>query len=65
MLLIDNSRAVEKLVFCTNGLKSADRKCLPGQRESLVGHPGAINFLRVLRGEVFQQPQPKALVEPD
>ena len=42
--------AVEKLDFCTNGLKSGDRKCLAGPRRSLVGHPGAMNFLRILRG---------------
>jgi hypothetical protein len=29
---------VEKLVFCTNDLKSGDRKCLPGLRKSLVGY---------------------------
>jgi hypothetical protein len=29
--------AVEKLVFCPNGLKSGDRKCLPNPRKSLVG----------------------------
>jgi len=37
--------AVEKLDFCKNGLKSGDRKCLPGLRKSLVGLPGAMNFL--------------------
>jgi hypothetical protein len=41
---------VEKLVFCTKSLKSGDRKCLPGPRKSLVKHPGAMNFARVLRG---------------
>ena len=45
-----NSQNVEKLVFCTNGLKSGDRKCLSGPRQSLVGHPDAMNFPRVLRG---------------
>jgi hypothetical protein len=42
--------AVEKLVFCENGLESGDRKCLPSPRKSLVEHPGAMNFLQVLRG---------------
>ena len=41
--------AVEKVVFFTNGLKSGDRKCLPDPRKSLVGHPGAMNFSRILR----------------
>jgi hypothetical protein len=54
---------VEKLVFCTNGQKSDDRKCLPGPRKSLVGNPGAINFPRILKGWVFQQPQAKPLIQ--
>jgi hypothetical protein len=33
--------------------KSGDRKCLPGPRKSLVGHPGAMNFPRVFEGEFF------------
>ena len=41
---------VEKLVFCTNGLKSGDRKCLHGPRRSLVGLPSPMSFPRVLRG---------------
>jgi hypothetical protein len=40
---------VEKLVFCTNALKSGDRKCPPGPRRSFVGHPGAMNLSRTLR----------------
>jgi len=48
--LVTTAVGVEKLDFGTNGLKSGDRKCLPGPRESLVGPPGAMNFPRVLRG---------------
>jgi hypothetical protein len=36
--------AVEKVVFFTNGLKFGDKKCLPGPKKSLVGHPSATNF---------------------
>jgi len=36
---------VEKLAFCTNGVKFGDSKCLPGPRKSLVGLPGAMSFL--------------------
>jgi len=41
--LLQAGVAVEKLVFRTNGLKFDERKCLPGPRKSLVGHPGAMN----------------------
>jgi hypothetical protein len=49
----DKNVGVEKVVFCTNGLKSGERKCLPGPRKSLVGHPCAMHSPRVLRGRVF------------
>jgi hypothetical protein len=43
--LLTSGVAVEKLVFVQNGLTFGDTKCLPGPRRSLVGLPGAMNFL--------------------
>jgi hypothetical protein len=49
--------AVEKLTFRLKEPKFGDRKCPGDPRKSIVGHPDAITFLRILREGVFQQPR--------
>jgi hypothetical protein len=49
---------IEKLLFCTIGLKSGDRKCPPDPRKTFVGHPGAMNFPRVSEDEFFNTHRP-------
>jgi hypothetical protein len=39
--------AVEKLDISEISENFGDRKCLDEQRKSLVGHPAAIQFLRI------------------
>jgi hypothetical protein len=52
----DRSVAVEKVGFSEKSRKSGDRKC-PGDWESFVELPDAIQFLQIPSGRVFQQPQ--------
>jgi hypothetical protein len=44
-------------LFVPNSQNLGDRKCIGDPSKSIVGHPDAILFLRILRGGVFQQPQ--------
>jgi hypothetical protein len=44
-------------LFVPNSQNLGYRKCIGDPSKSIVGHPDAILFLRILRGGVFQQPQ--------
>jgi hypothetical protein len=53
--------AVEKVRFLQKPMKIGDRKC-PGDPQKLfIGQPGAILFLAISEGRLFQQPLAKSL----
>jgi hypothetical protein len=56
-LIGDNRLGVEKLDFSEIRGNLGDRKFLTERKKSFVGHPGAIQFLRISGRRVFQQPQ--------
>jgi hypothetical protein len=51
-------------LFVPNSQNLGDRKCIGDPSKSIVGHPDAILFLRILREGVFQQPQAITLIDP-
>ena len=51
------SVGVEKVLHKENGHKFGGSKCPTESRKSPVGHSGAMEFLSVSRGCIFQQPQ--------
>jgi hypothetical protein len=48
---------IEKLDIAENQDKSEDRKCPDDPRKSFIGHPDAMQFLRIYDNLVFQQPR--------
>jgi hypothetical protein len=44
-------------LFVPNSQNLGYRKCIGDPSKSIVGHPDAILFLRILREGVFQQPR--------
>jgi hypothetical protein len=55
--MTDVVRDVEKLQVSENQVKCEERTFLPEPRKSLLGHPDAIEFLRISGKRAFQHPR--------
>jgi hypothetical protein len=56
---------VEKVDLSENRLEIDDQKCIGSRRKPLIGHTRAMFFEHDFSERVFQQPQAKALVDPE